>query len=285
MTILYTWSFCSCDNDNTNMDGRMRIGIIGDGAIGRYVQQRALAYGYEIGALVLSPKSLQDRAAKLHGTICVSNVADLPDDIDHMVDCAGHTALKSHGPDILRSGTDLTTVSLGALADPDLYGKLEKAATEGRARLHLASGAIGALDCLRAARVGCLRTVTYIGRKPPESWKGSPAETRLDLDNLATGAATHFDGSARVAATEYPKNANVAAAVALSGIGFDDTQVKLIADADITENIHEIRATGDFGSFSFEIRGHSLPDNPRSSALAAMSVIAKLEQESQSIVF
>jgi aspartate dehydrogenase len=130
-----------------------------------------------------------------------------------------------------------------------------------------------------------LQTVTYVGRKPPASWKGSPAETRLNLDDISAGAATHFDGSARVAATEYPKNANVAAAVALAGIGFDDTRVTLIADPAISENIHEIRARGDFGSFSIEIRGRSLPDNPRSSALAAMSVIAKLEQESQRIVF
>jgi aspartate dehydrogenase len=215
----------------------------------------------------------------------VDNIADLPDDIDHMVDCAGHTALKSYGPDILRGGTDLITVSLGALADSNLFQNLERAATEGHARLHLASGAIGALDCLQAARVGSLQSVTYIGRKPPRSWKGSPAETKLDLDNLAAGAAVHFEGPAREAATEYPKNANVAAAVALAGIGFDDTQVKLIADPEISENIHEIRATGDFGSFSFEVRGHSLPDNPSSSALAAMSVVAKLEQESQSIVY
>ena len=88
-----------------------------------------------------------------------------------------------------------------------------------------------------------------------------------------------------MAATEYPKNANVAAAVALAGIGFDDTRVKLIADPGVTENIHEIQAAGEFGSFCFEIRGHSLPDNPRSSALAAMSVVNKLEEESQSIVF
>jgi aspartate dehydrogenase len=130
-----------------------------------------------------------------------------------------------------------------------------------------------------------LQSVTYIGRKPPGSWKGSPAETRLDLDNLGAGSETHFDGTARDAATEYPKNANVAAAVALAGIGFDKTQVKLIADADVTENIHEITAIGDFGSFSFQIRGHSLPDNPKSSALAAMSVVSALEQESQKIVF
>jgi aspartate dehydrogenase len=75
----------------------------------------------------------------------------------------------------------------------------------------------------------------------------------------------------------YPKNANVVAAVALAGIGFDDTTVRLIADADISANIHEVQAKGDFGMFTFQISGQSLPDNPRSSALAAMSVISKLD--------
>lgn len=263
----------------------MRIGIIGEGAIGGYVRDKALERGYEIRALLLLPEQLQDRRTTPNGTACVGAVADLPDDIDHMIDCAGHTALRSHGPEILRRGTHLTTVSLGALADADLFNDLERAATDGGAKLHLVSGAIGALDCLRAARVGELQSVTYIGRKPPLSWKGSPAESQLDLENLNTGAKTHFEGSARDAATEYPKNANVAAAVALAGIGFDDTQVKLIADADVSENIHEIKATGEFGSFSFEIRGHSLAENPRSSALAAMSVISRLDQESQRITF
>jgi aspartate dehydrogenase len=263
----------------------MNIGIIGEGAIGRYVRDQLLERGHVLRALVLLPEQLQGRETEPNDTIRVASIADLPDDIDHMIDCAGHGALMSHGPDILRRGTDLTTVSIGALADPDVYRKLEQAAIDGNTKLYLASGAIGALDCLRAARIGNLRSVTYVGRKPPQSWKGSPAETRLDLDDLGVTAKIHFEGSARDAAMEYPKNANVAAAVALAGIGFDDTQVKLIADPGVSENIHEIQATGSFGQFSFEIRGQSLPDNPRSSALAAMSVISKIEQRTQRICF
>ena len=263
----------------------MKIGIIGEGAIGSYVRDRVLERGHALRALLLYPELLQDRGPEPASTLRVASVADLPDDIDHMIDCAGHEALKSHGPEILRRGIDLTTVSIGALADPNVYRSLEEAAAEGDARLHLVSGAIGALDCLRAACVGNLQSVTYIGRKPPTGWKGSPAETRLDLDNLTGGAEVHFDGTARVAAMQYPKNANVAAAVALAGTGFDNTRVKLIADPDITENIHEIQAVGDFGRFSFEIRGNALPDNPRSSALAAMSVVSRLEQETERIGF
>ena len=104
-----------------------------------------------------------------------------------------------------------------------------------------------------------------------------PAQERLDLDTL-TSAAVHFDGTARQAATQYPKNANVAAAVALAGLGFDHTRAVLIADPGIDANIHEIEARGAFGSFSFRIEGKALPDNPRSSALAAMSVISAIER-------
>ena len=82
----------------------------------------------------------------------------------------------------------------------------------------------------------------------------------------------------------YPKNANVAAAVALASLGFDETSVQLIADPTLDKNIHEIKAHGEFGEFHFQIQGNSLPDNPRSSALAAMSVLSKLYQINQPII-
>ena len=62
------------------------------------------------------------------------------------------------------------------------------------------------------------------------------------------------------------------------------TQVRLIADTEVAENIHEVHADGEFGSFSFVIRGESLAENPKSSALAAMSVLSTLEQSASRIV-
>ncbi|WCR12071.1 aspartate dehydrogenase [Paracoccus stylophorae] len=259
----------------------MKIGLIGHGAIAGYVSAQLGSRGIRPAVFLMRTRRALD--GQDADAMQVTEARDLPEGLDLMVDCAGHAGLAAHGPAILAAGIDLVSVSLGALADRDLHDRLEDAAQQGGARLHLASGAIGALDCLQAARIGGLDEVTYIGRKPPAGWKGSPAETALDLDGL-TKAAEHFAGDARRAATEYPKNANVAAAVALAGTGFDATQVRLIADPGISANIHEIHASGAFGRFSFRIEGTPLPDSPRSSALAAMSVVAAIERQRATIV-
>ena len=255
----------------------MNVGIIGDGAIAQYVTQALAARGHKVAAVLMRP----ERVAEMPD-LYVGSVAELPDRLRVMIDCAGHQALAAHGPAILTRGMDVITLSLGALADDTLATALDAAARKGAARLHLASGAIGALDCLSAARVGTMERVEYVGRKPPKGWRGSPAEDVLDLANLQNATA-HFEGSARAAALAYPKNANVAAAVALAGVGFDATQVSLVADPAIDQNIHQVTASGDFGSFTFQITGNALPDNPRSSALAAMSVLSKLDQITQPI--
>lgn len=263
----------------------MNIALIGNGAIAQYVKTQLTARGHHIAALLVRKDRLHDIAVEEHPVKVVEAVADLPHDIQHVIDCAGHSGLRDYGEEILRTRSDLTTVSIGALADEKLLVALDQAAYDGRSQLHLASGAVGSLDCLRAARVGKLDSVRYTGRKPPAGWVGSPAEAKLDLKALHGTPQTHFRGSAREAAIEYPKNANVAAAVALSGIGFDRTEVELVADPNLTQNVHEISAIGEFGEFSFRISGRTLADNPRSAALAAMSVVSSLEQSTGRLVF
>lgn len=257
----------------------MNISIIGQGAIATYVRDH-LPDGIVETAQIVRPGK-EDAAATPPR---ISRADDLPDDTDLVVECAGHGALAAHGPSTLARGIDVLTVSLGALADDALSGRLQTAARTGGARLQLASGAIGGLDALRAACMGPMTSITYTGRKPPEGWLGSPAEAMLDLASLKT-AATHFTGTARQAALAYPKNANVAAAVALAGIGLDKTQVTLIADPDAAGNIHEVHALGASGELHFQITGKGLPGNPRSSALAALSVLSALAERQGPIAF
>ena len=264
----------------------MKIALIGFGAIARYVKNRIERHGHQIGAIIVSQDFFRRRRAEADdGIEFVTSFGQISETMDLFVDCAGHSGLKEHGPGILGAGHALLSVSIGAFADPGLKDMLDNAAIDGDGKIILASGAIGGLDALRAARIGDLTSVRYVGRKPPEGWAGSPAEEVLDLQNIGKNAQTHFIGSAREAALSYPKNANVAAAVALSGIGFDDTEVELIADPKVSANIHVIQAEGDFGSFEFRISGKPLAGNPRTSALAAMSAVSGILQVAERTQF
>ncbi len=250
------------------------IAVIGCGAVAEYAARHWLASDDLAVGFAIIEHGMESRARQVFGEDIELRYAadDIPAWVGLAVDCAGHAGLREHGEAILEAGIDLLTVSSGALADDALRTRLVEAARRGDACLTVVSGAIGALDALAAAAVGGLSSVTYRGRKPPAGWRGSPAEDKLDLEAL-NEATVHYRGSARGAALEYPKNANVAASVALAGLGFDETEVELIADPGIAQNIHEIVAEGDFGRFEFRIAGDALPDNPRSSAITAMSVV------------
>ena len=85
---------------------------------------------------------------------------------------------------------------------------------------------------------------------------------------------TLFEGPAREAVARYPKNVNVAAAVALAGLGFDRTRVRVVADPALTENTHTIEARGAFGSLRFRVENRPFPDHPATSRLAALAAVA-----------
>ncbi len=256
-----------------------RFALIGHGPVARAL---AAALGPPV-AVICRPGREAAAEADL-GAPAVTSAEALPAGLDCVVEAGGHAGLRAHGPAVLDCGLDLIAVSLGALADEALAAALGAAAGRGAARLTLATGAIGALDSISAARAGRLERVAYTGRKPPAGWAGSPAAETLDLAALAR-PATHFEGTARACALAYTRNANVAAAVALAGLGFDLTQARLIADPGLTANVHEIEAEGDFGRLTFRIEGRGLPDNPKSSALTAMSLIRAVTDRRRRVAF
>jgi aspartate dehydrogenase len=259
----------------------VRVGLIGGGAIASAVAAYAAAQGsFDIAAvLVRSPKRAQKSWSP---ELTVSDPAALIERRpDVVVECASHDAVRLFVPAILSAGIDVIVASVGCLAAPEVIADLS--AVLGPARLTLPAGAILGIDGLSAAARGGLDSVTLRSTKPPQAWVGTAAEDAVDLQAL-TALTVFFEGTARVAAHRYPKNANVAAIVALAGIGFDRTRVQLAADPTNASNTHRLEASGAFGRFVVEVEGTPSIVNPRTSQLAALSLIRAIETKTQRVV-
>ncbi|SLN63455.1 aspartate dehydrogenase [Oceanibacterium hippocampi] len=263
----------------------IRIALIGYGGIAATVVETLPQMpGVELAAVLVRPGREQLARERLGDVPLVTSIETLLAEGPELVgECAGHEAVREFGLAILDAGSDLVIASIGALADQALYDRLTEAAARSGARLVLPAGAIGGMDALAAARFGRLDTVRYRSRKPPQAWTGTPAEAICDLATL-TAPVVLYRGSARAAAEQYPKNANVAATVALAGLGFEATEVELVADPGVTGNIHEIEAAGDFGHFAITLSGRPSPANPKTSMLTALSMARALGQPGAVVV-
>jgi len=251
---------------------RHDVGLIGCGAIAQTViAGLGDDANVRIGGIVVR----RERQGPV-GIPTVVSIADLDERVTLVVEAAGGTAVAEHGVAVLRSGRDLAIVSTASLVDERLLRSLQAAARDNGRKLYAVSGAIGALDAIGASRAARLSYVRYIGRKPPRAWLGTPAADRVDLNRLA-GPTPIFEGPARVAVKMFPQNANVAATIALAGLGFDRTSVTLVADPGIERNVHRVEAESTAGTIRFEVEARSIPSNPKTSAMAAYSIVNFLQ--------
>lgn len=260
----------------------MKLALIGNGAIAKLVTtfcaERSDRYSI-VGALGL-PQDVNSVGRHPIDRDLPTLLVRKP---DLVVECAGHGAVKAYGAAILDAGLDLVVVSTGSLADEALLSSLTGAAQRSRARIKLPAGALPGVDALAAGKLAGIDRVELKSSKPPLAWSGTPAEQRHDLKSIAT-ATPIFSGNAREAALRFPKNANVAATAALAGIGFEKTRVTLIADPAVTQNVHRLEADGGFGSLRLEIKANPSPDNPKTSHMAALSIMRLLDNETAGIV-
>lgn len=251
----------------------MRIGLIGYGEIAK-TAMIAVAFEHaevKLAAVLLRPG--RERPANLpEDCVVVYSVDDLlATGVDDVFECAGHEAVATYVGPILRGGCPVSIVSTGALATPQVARELDEAAITGESRLSILSGALAGLEALSAARLGGLEDVSHTIVKPRMAWRNTAADALIpDSDFGAT--FEFFRGPARIAAQQFPKNANATAAVALAGVGFERTQTVMAAMADTGTNLHRVSAKGRFGSLEIEIAGAPLDGNAKTSLLAALSV-------------
>lgn len=262
----------------------MRLGLIGYGAIAQTLVdliRRTQDAPLDHLAVLCRPAAAEALRAALsdapaRATSVVTDAAGLiKAGCGLVVECAGHSAASSHVSNVLKAGIDVVVVSVGSLADAALHARLIAAAREGGARLILPAGAVGGIDLLAALGASGDVAVTYRGVKPPAAWAGTPAEDAIDLATL-TQAATFFTGTAREAARAYPKNANVAATLALAGAGFEATRVELVADPAAPGNVHEYRVASPLANIAMRIENKPTGGNVKTSVATVWSVLREI---------
>lgn len=258
---------------------RARVLLIGYGALGHWV---AKAVAHSEAILIAGVVVRQGRGEEVRRDLPAVEVAASVDALqgpfDFALEVASHGAVATHVPELLTRGIETAIASTGALADDQLRERLIQCARSGSTRLRLLSGAIGGMDLLAAHRAAGLRRVIYTGRKPPSAWKVPAGELSAIEERVI------FQGTAREAARDFPANANVAATIALTGVGLDHTEVRLIADPALQHNVHRIEAESTAGGFKLEMTSRPLPDNPSTSALTAFSAIRTLQDLTQPLV-
>ncbi len=264
----------------------LRVCLIGAGAISRRVVE--LLAGSPAGQIELAGIGTRPGSGRgdwwplsVRQVSSPVELAELRPDV--VVEAAGREAVAEWGKAALSVARRFIICSASALADDELRDTLRHVARDEGSQLVVAHGALGGIQALSAAALLPLETVTHEIRKPPAAWRGTKAETLLDLAEL-TSAVAFYEGTARSAAATYPANANAVVVTSLAGAGLERTKVRLVADPATRRNVHSIYAAGAFGEFTLTIANEPAASNPKTSEMTALSLVRQLQAEVETLV-
>jgi len=255
-----------------------RVGIAGFGAIGQELA-RGLAQG--IPGLTLAAVAARDHnraranLIRIGADAPVVDIEGLEPLSDLVVECAPADVLPAIAEPVLRAGKEIVVLSAGVLLQrPDLIDL----ARECGGRISVPTGALIGLDAVGAAAEGTIESVRMTTRKPGPGLVGAPYLEGLDVDLEDVQRPVRiFCGTAREAAEGFPANLNVAAALALAGVGPERTMVEVWVDPRVTKNTHTIEVKADVADFTMTIE--NVPsENPRTGRITALSVISLLRK-------
>lgn len=254
----------------------LTVSLCGLGAIGMEVARRLDAGIDDLTLIAVAARDQEAARNRVAGFRAPPEVVD-PSALaaaEIVVEAAPAAIFDQVAGPAVAAGRILIPASVGALLQRmDL---IEQARRTG-ARILPPTGALLGLDAVRAAAEGDVSSIVLESRKPPKGYAGAPwvIKQSIDLDAVREPTCI-FDGNALAAAAGFPANANIAAALALAGIGPERTRVRLWADPTVQRNVHTVSVDAAVARFTMTMEGLPSPANPRSSQLTPLSIVAAL---------
>lgn len=243
----------------------MKIGLIGIGAIGGFLAKNLK--NELIWVCDIDERFCRTRMKELGIPARVKYVSK-PEEgayVDLVIEAASQKAVPLMLPVVSQS--NILIMSVGALRDDRLLKKLREAAKKSNHTIYIPSGAIGGLDAVKSAAPAGIVSVVLETRKPPKT-----------LGRADEKETVVFEGSAKEACEKFPQSVNVAATLAISGIGFEKTKVRVVSDPSVSQNVHTITLKGNAGEFKFVVENVPSEENPKTSALAMLAALRAVRE-------
>ena len=235
---------------------KKKIGIVGCGTIGTALARAVRERFSHKGEIAAVNDIDREKAAQLGNYL---SIAELVTAVDLVIETANPQMVRELVPLVMKNGKEILVLSTGGLLDIPLP------LSPG---IHFPSGAVAGLDGLRAASFARIDKITLTTTKPPQAL----GDKEYDKDTVI------FRGTAAEAIVAFPKNINVCATLALVSGKPELVTVNIVASPAVTRNTHQVDIEGDFGHITCHMRNEPSPDNPKTSFLAVLSAIAKLDE-------
>ncbi|SMO39118.1 aspartate dehydrogenase [Saccharicrinis carchari] len=266
---------------------KYKLAIVGSGSLGSIIgkvisqdlDDKYNLLGVLSGKIENAKKLAYELGCKAYGTLN-ETIDDRP---DYVIEAAFPDVLKDIGVKILAHGISIIPLSVGALADKEFYNKVKETALENNSRVHIPSGAVGGFDVLRGSMLMEDAEVSITTEKSPRSLNGAPLLKGRKLSEEK--AEEIFSGSAKEAIEHFPENVNVAVTTAIATTGVDNTKVSVNSIPGFKSNKHTVKLSGETINVNITIETTPSEDNPKSSSLAAYSVISLLKNLVSPITF
>ncbi|MDO9537466.1 MAG: aspartate dehydrogenase [Thermoplasmata archaeon] len=263
------------------MVDKMKMTIIGCGSIGKTLA-RFLETMDEVELVHVfdtKQKAVEELMTECQKVRYANNLEDAFEKSDLIIETASQSAVHEYIPKALEMGKNVLVMSVGAFVEDDFKEKCRILAKQKGCKVYIPSGAVCGIEGICAAAIAEIEEVIIMSYKPPEAFRNVKylKNKGIDLDSIKRPKVI-FNGHAKDAVKYFPKNVNVAATLSLAGIGIERTVVKIIIDPKATLNTHRIIAKGKFGEIECWTRNMPFPENPRTSYLAALSLISAVKK-------